>query len=143
MTGKREVLIIGTYGIDIFYGIIDEMEKYDCVAFTTNNATIAGEYIQNRQFDAIIINLEPDGKGGVSELDLLETITQSPLQQDAICLGVSAHYPHSLPPEKSEKHLNSLAGWLTLPIKPKALADHIVELIESDHPLRIKDQLKH
>lgn len=142
MTTKREVLIIGTYGIDIFYGIIDEMEKHDCIPFTTTSTKIALEYLQNRRFDAIIMNLEPDGKGGVAELDLLSSIAKAPLQQDAVCLGVSAHYPHSLPTGKAEKHLNILAGWLTLPVKPDVLADHIVELIESSHPLSIKDQLK-
>lgn len=142
MTAKREVLIIGTYGIDIFYGIIEEMEKHNCIPFTTTSSNIALEYIQNRSFDAIIMNLEPDGKGGVAELDLLKSIAQAPLQQKAVCLGVSAHYPHSLPTDKSAKHLNILAGWLTLPVKPSVLADHIVELIESSHPLSIKDQLK-
>ena len=111
MATKREVLIIGTYGIDIFYGIIDEMEKHDCITFTTTSPKIALEYLQNRRFDAIIINLEPDGKGGIAELDLLKSIGQNPLQQNTVCLGVSAHYPHSLPTEKYEKHLNILAGF--------------------------------
>ena len=139
---KREVLIIGTYGIDVFYGIIDQMEKHNCLAFTTTSTKIALEYLQNRRFDAIIMNLEPDGKGGIAELDLLSSIAESPLQQNAVCLGVSAHYPLSLPPEKVAKHLKILAGWLTLPVKPKVLADHIVELIESPHFLSIKDKLK-
>lgn len=141
MTTKREILVIGTYGIDIFYGVIDEMEKHDCLTFTTDNTKIALEYLQNRRFDAIIMNLEPDGKGGVAEIDLLNSIAKSPLQQNAICLGVSAYYPHSLPTDKSSKHLNILAGWLTLQVKPQVLADHIVELIESPHPLSIKEKL--
>jgi hypothetical protein len=141
MTTKREILIIGTYGIDIFHGIIDQMEKHGCIAFTTTSSKIALEYLQNRRFDAIIMNLEPDGKGGVAEIELLRSIAKSPLQQHAICLGVSAHYPLSLPADKSAKHLNILAGWLTLPVKPDVLADHIVELIESPHPLSIKDKL--
>lgn len=139
---KREVLIIGTYGIDIFYGIIEQMEKHSCVTFTTTSSKIALEYIQNRRFDAIIINLEPDGKGGIAEIDLLSSIAKSPLQQNAVCLGVSAHYPNSLPSDKATKHLNMLAGWLTLPVKPDVLANHIVELIESPHPLSIKDRLE-
>jgi hypothetical protein len=138
----REVLIVGTYGIDIFYGIIDEMEKQDCIVFTTSTVKITLEYIQNRSFDAIIINLEPDGKGGVAELELLSSIAQSPLQQNAVCLGVSAHYPHTLPSSKSDKHLQILAGWLTLPVKPATLSDHIIELIESPHKLTIAE-LKH
>jgi hypothetical protein len=141
MTVKREILIIGTYGIDIFHGVIEQMEKHDCLTFTTTSTKIALEYIQNRHFDAIIINLEPDGKGGIAELDLLNSIAQAPLQKNAVCLGVSTHYPHSLPTEKAAKHLNVLAGWLTLPVKPSVLADHIVELIESPHTLSIKDKL--
>jgi hypothetical protein len=141
MTTKREILIIGTYGIDIFYGIIDAMEKYDCLTFTTTSSKIALEYLQNRSFDAIIINLEPDGKGGVAEIELLESIAKSRLQQNAVCLGVSSHYPHSLPTDTSSKYLNILAGWLTLPVKPTVLANHIVELIESPHALSIKDKI--
>ena len=141
MTHKREVLIIGTYGIDIFYGVIEQMEKHDCITFTTTSPNIALEYLQNRRFDAIIMNLEPDGKGGIAELDLLNSIAKAPLQQNAVCLGVSAHFPHSLPTEKIAKHLNIVAGWLTLPVKPDVLANHIVALIESPHPLSIKDKL--
>lgn len=141
MTTNNEILIIGTYGIDIFHGIIDEMEKHDCLTFTTTSSKIALEYLQNRRFDAIIINLEPDGKGGVAELELLSSIAHSRLQQNAICLGVSAHYPHALPTDKTPNHLNILAGWLTLPVKPSVLANHIVELIESPHALSIKDKL--
>ncbi len=140
MANTKEILIIGTYGIDIFYGIVDALEKRDCTAFTTNNQKIALEYLQNRAFDAIIINLEPDGKGGVAEFDLLRTISQSPLQQNAICLGVSAQYPHALPEDHSDKHLKILAGWLTLPVKPESLAKHIIDLFESPHPLSIKDK---
>jgi hypothetical protein len=142
MTRNREILIIGTYGIDVFYGMIGALEKRECIAFTTTNHKIALEYLQNRAFDAIIINLEPDGKGGVAELDLLTAIGKSPLQKKAICLGVSAHYPNSLPADKTEKHLNILAGWLTLPVKPEVLADHILELIASPHALSVEDKLK-
>jgi hypothetical protein len=142
MARNREILIIGTYGIDVFYGIIGALEKRDCLAFTTTNHKIALEYLQNRAFDAIIINLEPDGKGGVAELDLLNAIGKSPLQKKAICLGVSAHYPNSLPSDKPEKHLQILAGWLTLPVKPDALADHILALIESPHSLSIEAKQK-
>jgi hypothetical protein len=141
MKPSKEILIIGTYGIDVFYGIIDEMEKHDCLTFTTTNSKIALEYIQNLPFDAIIINLEPDGKGAVADINLLNIIATSSLQKDAVCLGVSAHYPNSLPSDKSAKHLKILAGWLTLPIKPSVLANHIINLIESPHPLSIKDKL--
>lgn len=141
MARNKEILIIGTYGIDVFYGIIEALEKRQCIPFTTTNQKIALEYLQNRAFDAIIINLEPDGKGGVSELDLLSAIGKSPLQKKAICLGVSAHYPNSLPTEKADKHLQILAGWLTLPVKPTVLADHILELIESPHALSIEAKL--
>jgi len=142
MARTREVLIVATYGIDAFYGVISEMERHECIAFAASTPQITREYIQNRQFDAIIINLEPDGKGGVAEIDLLDAIASSPLQKNAICLGVSAEYPHSLPDSESEKNLKFLAGWLTLPIKPKALADHIIELIESTHKLTIKELMQ-
>jgi len=143
MDRNREILIIGTYGIDVFYGIIGALEKRDCIAFTTTNQKIALEYLQNRAFDAIIINLEPDGRGGIAELDLLNAIGKSPLQKKAICLGVSAHYPNTLPLlDKAQKHLQILAGWLTLPVKPDVLADHILELFESKQALSIEARQK-
>ena len=138
---EREILVIGTYGIDVFYGIVDEMERHGYVAFTTASEQIAKEYLQNRAFDAIIINLEPDGKGGVAEIDLLNAIVSYPLQANAVCLGVSAHYPHSLPSSKSDKHLKLLAGWLTLPIQVKVLAEHIINLLDSDHKLTIEERV--
>lgn len=141
MSKQREILIIGTYGIDIFHGIIEEMERHQYLTFTTTSHAIALEYLQNRRFDAIIINLEPDGRGGVAESELLLSIADAPMQSQAICLGVSAHYPHSLPQDSESKHLKILAGWLTLPVKPAVLANHILKLIESDHPLTVKDKL--
>lgn len=138
---EKEVLVIGTYGIDVFYGIVDELENHHCRTYTTDAEKIVKEYLQNRAFDAIIINLEPDGKGGVAEIDLLNAIAQYPLQRNAICLGLSAHYPHSLPSTKSDKHLKILAGWLTLPIQAKVLANHILNLLESDHKLKVGELL--
>jgi hypothetical protein len=131
MTRDREILVIGTYGIDVFYGIVEQMELNGYIAFTCSSPVIAREYLNNRRFDAIIINLEPDGKGGVAEIDLLDTIANARLQQEAVCLGVSAHYPHSLPSARADKHLKILAGWLTLPVVPKILAEHIIKLLEA------------
>jgi len=131
MTREREVLIIGTYGIDVFHGVIEAMEKRGNIVFTATTQQITKEYLQNRRFDAIIINLEPDGHGGVAESELLSMIVDSRLQGDAVCLGVSAHFPHSLPSSKSDKHLQILAGWLTLPVKAEVLSNHIIKLLDS------------
>ncbi len=138
MSRKREVLIIGTYGIDIFHGVIEEIEQQDYLVYTADSRTIAGEFLQNRSFDAIMINLEPDGKGSVAELDLIEKIGDSPLQQNAVCLGISLEYPKTLEGDKASRHLKILAGWLTMPIKPKALAEHLFELLGSADKHAIK-----
>jgi hypothetical protein len=81
MTRDREILVIGTYGIDVFYGIVEQMELNGYIAFTCSSPVIAREYLNNRRFDAIIINLEPDGKGGVAEIDLLDTIANAAKHQ--------------------------------------------------------------
>ncbi len=141
MDTNREVLIIGTYGIDVFHGAVEALEQHGCRTFTASDQTIAKEYLQNREFDAIIINLEPDGKGGVAEITLLKYIAQSSLQQNAVCLGVSLQYPHTLPGSKADRHLDILAGWLTLPIKASSLADHIVELVASADRITVKKAL--
>ena len=138
MKRKNLVLIVGTYGIDVFNGITDQTEMNGCIVIMASNAKSTLEHIQNRSFDAIIINLEPDGRGGVAEFELLQAIANSKLQQDAVCLGVSTHYPKTLPADKSDKHLKILTGWLTLPIVPEDLMSHIVEVIESPHHKTIK-----
>ncbi|MDX1451918.1 MAG: hypothetical protein R3183_05125 [Oleiphilaceae bacterium] len=129
MHSKPEVLIIGTYGIDIFHGVIEQIEDRGYLVYTADARNVAQEFLRNRQFDAILINLEPDGKGDVAELDLLQSIGAAPLQQQAICMGVSVEYPKTLTGDKVEKHLKILAGWLTMPIKPAALAEHLFYLL--------------
>ena len=141
MKHKNLILMVGTYGIDVFNGITDQTEMNDCIVIMASTEKSTLEHIQNRSFDAIIINLEPDGRGGVAELELLQAISNSKHQQDAVCLGVSAQYPKTLPSEKTDKHLQILAGWLTLPIVPADLMSHIVEFIESLNPKTIKELL--
>ncbi len=131
MTAKAEVLVIGTYGIDIFHGVIEEIEARDYYVYTADSRKVASEFLQNRTFDAILINLEPDGKGAVAELDLLKSISEAPLQKQAVCLGVSVEYPKTLSGDKVQRHLKILAGWLTMPINPDAIAEHLFELLES------------
>ncbi|MFT5718240.1 MAG: hypothetical protein ACJAWS_001294 [Oleiphilaceae bacterium] len=141
MKRKNLILIVGTYGIDIFHGITDETEMNGCIVIMASTVKSTLEQIQNRSFDSIIINLEPDGHGGVAEFELLQAIAKSKQQEEAVCLGVSTHYPQTLPSEKSDKHLRILTGWLTLPIIPKELMSHIVELIESPQHKTIKELL--
>lgn len=138
MKRKNLILVVGTYGIDVFHGITDEYEMNGCIVIMASTAKATLEQIQNRSFDAIIINLEPDGRGGVAEYELLQAIGKSKQQEEAICLGVSAHYPQTLPSDKPDKHLKILTGWLTLPIQADELMTHIVELIESPHHKTIK-----
>jgi len=142
MKPKKLILIVGTYGIDVFHGITDETEMNGCIVIMASTVKSTLEQIQNRSFDAIIINLEPDGRGGVAEFELLEAIASSKLQENSVCLGVSTHYPKTLPSEKSDKHLQILTGWLTLPIVAEELMNHIVELIESPHHKTIKALLE-
>jgi len=141
MKHKNLILMVETYGIDVFNGITDQTEMNDCIVIMAATEKSTLEHIQNRSFDAIIINLEPDGRGGVAELELLQAISNSKHQQDAVCLGVSLHYPKTLPSEKTDKHLQILAGWLTLPIVPEDLMSHIVEFIESPNHKTIKELL--
>ena len=122
MKHKNLILIVGTYGIDVFNGITDETEMNGCIVIMASTEKSTLEHIQNRSFDAIIINLEPDGRGGVAEYELLQAISNSENQQDAVCLGVSAQYPQTLPSDKPDKHLQILTGWLTLPIVPDAVS---------------------
>jgi hypothetical protein len=141
MKRKNLILMVGTYGIDVFHGITDETEMNGCIVIMASSVKSTLEHIQNRSFDAIIINLEPDGRGGVAEYELLQAISTSKQQEGAVCLGVSTHYPQSLPSDRPDKHLQILTGWLTLPIIAEELMNHIVELIESPHHKTIKELL--
>lgn len=143
MSKTTKILIIGTYNIDIFYKLVDEMEKNQCVvekATTDDNGTAQ---IEQQAFDAILINLEPDGNGGIHGSELLHSIATSPLQENAVCLGVSVQSPSSLlvsSPEKL-KELSLLAGWLTLPILPDKATRMILSITESPGRLSIKHRL--
>jgi len=138
MEHNKQILIVGTYGIDVFHGMHD---IDGCTVKTAYTPKSTLEYIKNCSFDVIIINLEPDGKGEVAEAYLIQAIAESHRQENAVCLGVSTQYPHALPAGKRAKHLGILAGWLTLPIDSIDLMSHIVELVESPHPLKVKDKL--
>jgi hypothetical protein len=139
MKRKNLILIVGTYGIDVFHGITDQTEMNGCIVIMASTVKSTLEQIQNRSFDAIIINLEPDGRGGVAEFELLQAISNSKQQEGAVCLGVSSHYPQTLPSDKPDRHLQILTGWLTLPILAEELMTHIVKLIKSPQHKTIKE----
>jgi len=145
MSKSKQILIIGTYDIDIFYKLVDEMEKNLCVVekATTNDNGLA--LLEKQAFDAILINLEPDGNGGIHGSDLLQAIASSPLQENAVCLGVSVQSPTSLlvsSPAKLQE-LSLLAGWLTLPILPDKATRTILSITESPGRLSVKHRLSH
>jgi len=142
MKDIKQVLIIGTYGIDIFHRVSDKLEANNYSVLKASTRKTALKLIQNWRFDFIIINLEPDGRGNIAEVDLLSTLENSSLQQEAICLGVSLHYPHSLPKAKAERHLHVLAGWLTLPIEADTISRSLNKMLVSPHKLCIKDLIQ-
>mgnify|MGYP000353063161 CR=1 FL=1 len=139
MKDLKKVLIIGTYGIDIFYRVDDQLEANNYSVLNASTRKTALKLIKNWRFDFIIINIEPDGRGNIAEVDLLSILQSSSLQQDAICLGVSLHYPRSLSKAKSERYFHVLAGWLTLPIDADTIAYSLNKMIVSPRKLGIKD----
>jgi len=142
MKDKKQVLIIGTYGIDVFHRITDELEVNESTVLMASTKLDAFNFINNWRFDFIIINLEPDGKGHIADVDILSFLEESSLQQDAICLGVSLNYPHALPQSIANKHLHVLAGWLTIPIDVKNLSRFLHKMTTSTHKLTIRNVIQ-
>ena len=138
MTDIKQILIIGTYGIDIFHRITDELQNNNYAVLIATSRMTALNLIKSWRFDFIIINLEPDGSGHIAEVGLLSALEASSLQQNSICLAISLQYPHALPKTTAAEQLQIIAGWLTLPINVKNIVRFLNKMIVSSHRLTIR-----
>ncbi|MCG8610810.1 MAG: hypothetical protein MI864_09780 [Pseudomonadales bacterium] len=141
---QRNILIVGTYGIDIFYGIAEELQKLGCNVDTSISAEDALAKVGALAYHAILINLEPDGSGGVEGIEVLSTLIENELQGDAVCLGVSTQTPTSLlvaNPDKL-KTLSILVGWLTLPILADKAGKMIVDISANPGHLALRNRVQ-
>ncbi len=143
MAENKDILIIGTYDIDIFYRVADHMAKQGCDVKQASTSLAALDFVKRQPFHAILINLEPDGKGGVAGIDLLQAIMDSSFQKHAVCLGVSTQSPTALlvsGPEKL-KQLSVLAGWLTLPIQAEKATKMILSITDDPGKLSVESRV--
>ncbi len=143
MSYKKRILLIGTNGIDIFYGIAKAFEDQGCVAITVSSVKAAHSYLRHHSFDCILVNLEPDGKDGVAGMEFVTHIISSPLQQKSIGFGISVQPASQLlsTSQESQKILSVLAGWIALPLEPAKTSRLIAELLEHPGQLSIKERV--
>jgi DNA-binding NtrC family response regulator len=143
MMKDKNVLMIGTNEIDCFFGLANLFDKKGARVIQVHSKAMAETYLQEQSFDAILINLEPNGKGGVGGIDTLSIIINSQLNQNAICFSVSAVSATALLSAKTEKieDLSIIVGWLTLPVEHLHAVNLIADIISSKNNLAVKDRL--
>lgn len=133
-----KILIISTYGIDICFGLQEELVNQGCEVKTATSREIAETLLQEQPFDSILLNLEPDGKGGVAGMDLVNIIGSHPRQSGTVCFGVSTLSPLALLPttQNPQNDFSIFAGWLIIPINSKQTAHIIIDLVHSRNSLQ-------
>lgn len=143
MSNDKKILMIGTNGIDCFYGVAQAFDKNGARIIQVHSIEMAKKYIAEMSFDAVIINLEPDGKGGIDGIDVLPILIESKHNQQAICFSISAVSATTLLAAKTE-HLSTLSiivGWLALPVEHERAVKTILDIIQSPSKLAIKNRL--
>lgn len=140
MPNEKHVLMIGTNDIDCFFGLAKEFDLNSIRVVQVHSNAMAREYLAERAFAAIIINLEPDGANGIHGFEILKDIVKNKKQQDSVCFSVSVESASSLLSTTVEdmRYLSIIAGWLTLPINHKQAVKIILDVIESPGTLMLK-----
>jgi hypothetical protein len=143
MSNSKQVLLIGTCGIDCFYQLGDALSNREVSVMQVYSNESAEKCISQQCWDAIMINLEPDGLGGIKGASILQKIVTSDLQQDSVCFSVSASSAISLLTQ-NESELASLkivAGWLTLPINAEKACSILLDIIDQPGELTIHHRI--
>ncbi len=140
MHKSREVLMVGTCGIDCYHGLDTELKINGAKIFKANTKEDAEALMGAHNFHLIMVNLEPDGEGGIAGSSILPSIANHQNQQDAVCLSISTQSSVSLlqsHPEYLEK-LKIISGWLDLPTQPQKAASLMVDIMHAPGKLSIK-----
>ncbi len=140
MSNTLNVLIIQTYGIDISYKIEDSLLLSGCAVTVCNSASDAFRHLSQTTYNAILVNLEPDGKGGISGLEFLHQIVNSARQKNSVCFGVSAQPGISLLTTHPEyiDELAILVGWLIVPMNTEKATQLIIDSAQFNERLCVK-----
>ncbi|WP_144392348.1 hypothetical protein [Pleionea sediminis] len=143
MQSKIKVLIIETYGIDIAHGIENSLELGGCEVTTSTSHALSLALINNETYDIILINMEPDGNGGISGINYLHEILEQKHLQNSVCFGVSAQSGISVLSAHSDyiQDLSILVGWLILPIMPEKATQLILDAAFNRERLCIQSRI--
>ncbi len=141
---NKNALLIGTCGIDCFFALPKQLELNGIKNTLSQSPKESTSLIEQKAYDLILINLEPNGKEGISGFEILKTIIHSPLQQNAVCLSVSTRSAASSLATQPNNHptLSILAGWINLPMQYDKAAILMRDLIDNPGHLKITDRLQ-
>ena len=143
MAQTKHILMIGTNGIDCFYNIAQAFDQKSARVIQTHSVDMASTYLDEQSFDAILINLEPNGKGGIDGVDALAKIIESDNNRDAVCFSVSAASASALLTANVEylSALSVVVGWLALPVKHEKAVKLILDILESPNNFSVAQRL--
>ena len=142
MIKDKSVLLIGTNEIDCFFGLANLFDKKGARVIQVHSNQMLDEYLSEKSFDIIFVNLEPDGLGGIRGIDILPKIIESHNNQEAICFSVSTESATALLTADAV-HLNALSivvGWLTLPIEHSNAVNLIEDIVTTPNSLSVKNR---
>ncbi|PIP80140.1 MAG: hypothetical protein COW84_06895 [Gammaproteobacteria bacterium CG22_combo_CG10-13_8_21_14_all_40_8] len=139
----KNALLIGTCGIDCYFGLEAELKLNKIEPTLTKETSQASAYLQANAYDLIMVNLEPDGRGGIAGSEIMMAIANNSKQQNAVCLSIStrsAASPLSSHPEQLQQ-LSIIAGWINLPIQHHKAAVLMRDIIDHPGALTVKARL--
>lgn len=137
------ILMVGLNGIDCFFGLATTLEDKGVVVKQTHSIDSTQKSLSGNRYDAILVNLEPDGWGGVHGIEILPDIIESQSRHNTVCFSVSAESTTTLlkAEVRFQSMLSIIAGWLTLPIEHEKAARLILDIVHSPKSLSIKNRL--
>lgn len=133
------ILLVQTSAINCFYNLSEQLMEDGLdvtLASTTEELNTA---LSAKPFEAILINLEPDGEGGIQGIKHLDLIRGSEMQQQAVCFAVSVSSAVTLLDLRQQylPSLSVIAGWIDLPVQPQKSSKIIRDVIKAPGQLSI------
>ncbi len=141
----KRVLLVESYGIDVFYKMELEFLQLNCLVDVAKSYSEALQFTEAHSFDAILINVEPDGRGGIVGAEYLDLVSQSSLQQNSVCFGISTQTIEQLISADMEAYeqFAILVGCLNVPIIPEVACKRILELSDKSSYLTVAHRKSH
>lgn len=133
------ILLVQTSAINCFYNLSEQLIEDGMDVTLARTAEELGSALSLKPFEAILINLEPDGEGGIQGIQQLDMIRSGELQQQAVCFAVSVSSAVTLLDLRQQylPSLSVIAGWIDLPVQPQKSSKIIRDVIKAPGQLSI------